>query len=95
MKNIFFIYDFVWCEFDMGTRRIKLKLFITIIIYHFVITIIKRIVCISAVCVFIGVSLVAIYGRKSVNVPYFAPKNRKNGGFLRFLCDLQGVLAFL
>lgn len=52
MKNIFFVCVFVRCDFGMAARRIKLKLFITIFVYRFVITIIKCIVRVIVILVF-------------------------------------------
>lgn len=49
MKNIFLICVFVRCDFDMRMHHIKLKQFITIFMYRFVITIIKRVAHIVAV----------------------------------------------
>lgn len=53
MKNIFLICVFVRCDFDMRMHHIKLKQFITIFMYRFVITIIKRVAHIFVVVIMV------------------------------------------
>lgn len=75
----------------MGARHIKLKRFIIIFVYHFVITIIRRVWCIVVIFVFFGVVLVVILGQKSTNAPYFASKNRGKRRISAFFLAVLGV----